>query len=298
MRGTRLPYALLISNPIMKIQTCLFSLLLSPLLLAGDTVTEPKESAEKPAKGASLTEAPPTPTIRSFPLSAIEALGKELYAQHLAIQAAFQALRENDISLANYPVDGWLVEKTDTGRLVYFTRLHEEKEYLGILRIHLPSAGNATIDKLSNEPLSAEQNAALKAMALALNSFESACTPGYRPALIPDPDGEGLLAYALAHNSDPNLIQIGGHHRFSISSDGRSIEQHDALFVDCLVLRKSSVELDEAASLSTHTFSHPLSPTPVEIHLFQSLLHNTAFSIKTPDGTTWKVEKSLISKDN
>src|SRR5262249_38679632 len=89
---------------------------------------------------------------------------------------------------------------------------------------------------LPSEPaLSPEEMAQFRARALALRNIEKPCSDRYNVVTLREPGSSHWLAWALTISSDPDpdLVLIGGQYRFTISDDGQTILQRDALSLGC-----------------------------------------------------------------
>ena len=114
-------------------------------------------------------------------------------------------------------------------------------------------------------PLPALERSAWNARQLALSTKVRLCTPRYNTVVIPADDG-GLhwVVYLLAASTDSDDIVLAGHHRITISGDGKKVLKNEALSKSCLVKKKSQGK-------SAVVVTHLLDPRPIEgqTHLFQ-----------------------------
>ena len=78
----------------------------------------------------------------------------------------------------------------------------------------------------------------------------------------------------------------------TISEDGTEIERIDRLFKSCMVLDRRDALKEGVPAFMVG--SHVVSNTPVETHVFVSLLHNLPLFIVTMDGEKWKIDKGKI----
>jgi hypothetical protein len=98
----------------------------------------------------------------------------------------------------------------------------------------------------------------------------------------------------LAASKDPNEIMAGGHFRVSVAPDGKTAEQVDALSRRLLILPKTPPGSETNKKLLYMT--HLVSGTPVETHVFLSLLHRLPFLVVTGRDSAWTVNGDSISK--
>ncbi|MDB9823465.1 hypothetical protein OAC89_07190, partial [Deltaproteobacteria bacterium] len=231
-------------------------------------------------------------TIREFDLKTIESLGEKIYKQDLLAARATDILFAQNLNLNEYPVRGWLVEQNNKKDEVIFIGEYD-KEYRGVFRISFKNSVAGKFSKLDQEKLTEEQLCQFRARTLALKNIDQPCSQKYNVVILKDIDGDGYLVYALASIADPDVIVVGGHYRFTISEDGKTIEQKDKLFKSCLILDKTPPELKKGDELAAYTMSHVVSNTPVEIHVFLQM-QNKPFYLITPDERMWFIEKGLI----
>lgn len=235
-----------------------------------------------------------TPTIRHFDLKTIEALGQSIYERDSyaakATDILFSEVGEPE-KLTKEGIEGWIVTKDKQKVIVKFVAQIEEA-LLPIYDVTFTSSHEGKLTRIQGKKLLPEELAQFKAKQLALKNIPKFCSPRYNTVVLRDIDGEGFLVYALAATTDPNLVYIGGHYRITISKDGTEIEQIDRLFKSCLVLDRNDVLKDGKPAFMVG--SHVVSNTPVETHVFVSLLHNLPLFIVTMDGEKWKIDKGEI----
>ncbi|MHC4573809.1 MAG: hypothetical protein ACYS76_06710 [Planctomycetota bacterium] len=237
----------------------------------------------------------PQPAIREFDVSTIEELGRRIYERDLYAARATDTLFEEvgtPERLEEEKIRGWIVQETNKEVLVRFIKQVDEN-FAPAYDITFASLDKGTLTKATGK-LSPDESAQFNARQLALKNIPEFFSPRYNTVVLPDVDGKGFLVYALAATTDPDLVLIGGHYRLTVSQDGTKVEQVDRLFKSFLVLSKSDLPKDgETVGLVA---SHVVSNTPVETHVFVSLLHNQPLFIVTMDGEMWKTEKGTISR--
>ncbi|HEY2445699.1 MAG TPA: hypothetical protein VGI20_08185 [Rhizomicrobium sp.] len=119
------------------------------------------------------------------------------------------------------------------------------------------------------------------------------CSDRYNTVALNDPQGDGWLVWAMAATNDPKAVVIGGHYRFTISKDGRNIQQGDALSRACMTLTRPA--LRDATEQGVFV-SQLVALTPVETHLFASLEYKLPLFVGTLDGKTWKIDQGQVSE--
>lgn len=235
--------------------------------------------------------------IREFPIPTIVALGKELYQRDAMAAAAFDALFDTHPEAQNLPVRGWITEITKENRRVYFVQERESKYSLAFV---------ATFQKEGVPKIEDGHGAALPdfvakrftARGTARTAIPKFMTERYNFEVLDAPDGKGFLVYALASTNNPDEIIVGGHYRVTVSADGTKAEQVDALSRSFLVLHKQGGDVPKDAKVVGYSMSHVVSDTPVETHVFVSLLHKAPFYVATSEKDVWRVVNGEISKAN
>lgn len=233
-------------------------------------------------------------TIRAFNLPLIEQLGQAMYAQdQYAAQATEVVFATRGRSNAD-GIRGWLVVPDGAGQRVHFIREGDAGPEIAYDVIFVPGAQPVLAVDVP-KALSDDELAQYRARQLALQSIERPCSDRYNTIVLRDPEqADRWLVWALAGTTDSNKVMIGGHYRFTISADGRAIEARDALSRSCLVLEKSAVPA--GAQPAALTVTHTVSPTPIETHVFLSLLHRQAIYIGTADRSIWAAERGKFRR--
>lgn len=144
----------------------------------------------------------------------------------------------------------------------------------------------------SSEALSENYKVARQTAIAALPKLDSS---KYKFEVLDDPDRSGFLVYALAGSKNPNDVVIGGHYRVTVSADGKNVKSVDALSRSFLVVNKKA-GVPSGATPGFLWMIHLVSPTPIETHVYLSLVHQTPLYVGTADRSIWKVEGGKISK--
>ncbi len=231
--------------------------------------------------------------IREFDLKTIESLGEMIYKQDLRAARATDILLSQNLNLNEYPIRGWLVEQNDKEDEVLFIGEYDG-EYRAVFKISFENNSIGKFTKLDREELTKEQLCQFRARTLALENVDQPCSRNYNVVILKDIDGEGYLVYTLASRSELDAIVVGGHYRFTISEDGKTIEKKDKLFKSCLILDKTPPDLQNGEELAAYTMSHIVSNTPVETHVFLQIQNEKPFYLITPDERMWFIENGLI----
>lgn len=119
------------------------------------------------------------------------------------------------------------------------------------------------------------------------------CGARYNPVVLDDPESDGWLVWTLAATTDANIVPMGGHYRFHISADGRTVEKREQLSNGCLNMdRRQAGQDGQPAALMTTVL---VAPQPLEVHVFLSLLNRLPIYVAAGD-KIWTVEGALIQE--
>ena len=231
--------------------------------------------------------------IRKFDKATIEKLGVAIYEQDIRAAAATDLLFAKKIDPAKEGLRGWIIEGDANAMLVRFIR---EKDGLfeAFYDVTFEGKMKPVIQEPKNRKLSDTQVAQFKARSLALKHITKPASRSYNVVILPDPESEAFLVYALAATTEPNAVMVGGHYRFTVSKDGERIEHCDELFRSFLVLSTKPKDLPPGATLEALTMTTLVSDMPLETHVYLSLLHRMAFYVGTPDQHVWKVQNGKM----
>lgn len=232
---------------------------------------------------------PPAP-IRAFDIATIENLAQQMYAQDRIVWTATDALlaQIDEKKAAREGVRHWITGTRDGHNLVRFIRIRDGVPEAGY-DVTFAGLAEPTVSAPADRTLTADEMAQYNARILALENIERPCSDRYNTIALKDPESDGWLVWALAATLDPNLVLIGGHHRFTITADGKTIRARDALSTSCLRSEKEGGE-------TGHFMSHVVSLTPVETHAFASLSYGRTFHVGTNDGRAWRVDSGRITR--
>lgn len=237
--------------------------------------------------------------IRDFDLATIERLGRAIYDQDVAAwRASDVLLSENragriaDSEMAK--IRGWIVVGTPEEPLVKFIAEGEQGLYAASAYAFYRDEQRArTAEPPPKGPLTETELSHFRARQLAIRHLKRRCSDRYNTVVLPNAGGEGFLVYVLAATGEREVMVVGGHYRFTVSSDGNQIVQADELSMSCLTvsLKPKAGEVPVAAVVT-----HLVSSTPVETHVFLSLLHNSDIAVAVGPETVWMVSKGKIRR--
>jgi hypothetical protein len=237
------------------------------------------------------------PPIRQFDIPNVERLGREMYEQD---QEAWKA---TDILFAKYSRADlqaekqqlWVVDKFPDRDVVRFVDNRDTGPVPAYDVTFFPGK-NPILSAPGETALTPDELAQYNARMLAEKHVNRPCAPTYNTIALKDPEGDGWIVWAMAATTDPAAIMIGGHYRFTISTDGTTLVRSDALSVGCLTIQRpaSKAGLTEQGAF----VSHVVSSLPVETHVFANLTSREPLSVGGPDGRIWKIAQGDITEIN
>jgi hypothetical protein len=234
--------------------------------------------------------------IRSFPLPTIVALGVKLYQQDKIASDASDFLFTSHPEAQKLPLRGWITEYDETVRRVFFVQGPDDQHPSLAYTVTVLLDGSAKVKEDNGSPLPdsiAKRYAARQAAIAAMPKF----APGrnYNFEVLDDPEIKGgFIVYGLASSNDPDEVVVGGHYRVTVAEDGK-VKRVDALSRTFLALNKRENVSKDAAPVSL-IMSHIVSETPIETHVYLSILHSVPLFVSTSEHDFWKVQEGVITK--
>jgi len=224
--------------------------------------------------------------IRAFSVAQTEALGRALYEIQRRTDIAVELLNEHEEPEA-LNVSAWVTEGEPRKLLVRFVRVGDQgpeavldAQYDELLLPSFTSPAQKTLSTFQQS-----QIAARRAVQAAL---DQPCSRHYESVAVRDPEGNGLLLYALAVEELPSEILLGGHYRFSLSPDGEVLRQSDALSTSCVKAPLARLQASDGVR-GVAVRAH-LSDIPLETHVYLSLRYRIALYVVTRDLKMWEVK--------
>ena len=236
--------------------------------------------------------------IRKFDQATIEKLGVAIYEQDIRAATATDMLFAKVTNPVADGLRGWIVEGDAKSMLVRFIR-QTDSGFEAYYDVVFEGKNKPVLQAPKDRKLTAAQLAQYKARTLAIKNIKRPVSKNYNFVILPDPEKDGFLVYALAATTVSTDVMVGGHYRFTISKDGEKLLQSDELFKTPMVLSTKPKGLPPGASLAALTMTTLVSDMPLETHVYLSLLHKMPFYVGTPNNKktqTWKVEKGKIEK--
>ena len=172
---------------------------------------------------------------------------------------------------------GWITNDHEGGVTVLFV-VERDGDYLALYKVETRAGriapdGYAKLDPPM--PLSESQRAQLRARQLASSAGVARCSPAFNTIALPadDRDDGSWHVYLIAATSVSHLLVFGGHHRFTISRDGQTIQDQRAFTKGCIEM--------QTLPGSVAVISHLLDANPTEIHVFLNLLNRHPIGVLT-----------------
>ncbi|HEX9465317.1 MAG TPA: hypothetical protein VGB82_22160 [Alphaproteobacteria bacterium] len=233
------------------------------------------------------------PAIRSFPVATLEKLGMSMAEQAQEASNADEILTAEGRNTETDGIVGWIFDPAADHNRVRFVRERGQKLEAAYDVIFTKSTQPKFVVPAKRD-LTARETAQFRARQLAARGIEKPCSPVYNTLAVKDPGSDRWLVWVLATAADPGAVAVGGHTRFTISADGQTIVSRDALSLGCIVINPAppAPGSQPLASFVTHL----MSDTPVETHVFVSLLYNLPLLVGVPDQSVWRVERGKMQK--
>jgi hypothetical protein len=238
-----------------------------------------------------LTAAAQEP-IRELSLDVIEDLGREIYRLDQAASVATDILFEQRLELDDYPVRGWVVTADGASLLVTFVGEYDG-EYKAVFDVRPGENGKRRFELAQRRELSREEAAQFRARKTAQSAVAEPCAETYNSVVLRDPENDGWIVYWLSATTEPGVMVLGGHYRVMVSANGEEVVASDRLSRSCMNIAQDQSQIRESVAA---VVTHLVSSTPVETHVFQSLLHRKPIYVMTDEETAWVVEGDRIRK--
>jgi hypothetical protein len=218
----------------------------------------------------------------------VEFLGREIYERDKAAWVATDALRSQGHDLGVAGVTGWIVVPSGDHWLVRFVGTVEgsPRSFFDVV------VSGQSPTSVQHYTAGAGLSPRGLSMWTAVRSAEGAgyrrCTPSYNTVVLPDPYSDSWLVYLLAASTEP-AIQVGGHHRFHVSPNGKTVQTATALSKGCLVIPFE----DKSEMIG---FTQMVSDHPLETTTFLSLQHPVPIMFGVPEGSIWVAENGELRR--
>ncbi|WP_271144472.1 hypothetical protein [Brevundimonas sp. NIBR10] len=219
--------------------------------------------------------------IEEWSQAKVIAMGQEIFRQDTASWVATDALVAALGQAGIGEVRGWVVIPDGQNQRVRFFKPAANGVQAGWDVLVTDGRAGAVVpaaDGTLSDEETARWNARLTAAA---NIGALRCSERLNAVVMRDPDSDGWLAWLLTSTTDANIIPMGGHYRFRISADGRTVLRRDQLTNTCLNLPKNQVP--RGAQSVGLVVSQIVSAGPVETHVFLSLQNRIPIYVSAGD---------------
>jgi hypothetical protein len=227
-----------------------------------------------------------------------EQVGRAIFEHDGISGIATDALFRENIAQYEKRVRGWVTLQEEGNWLVRFIGITEMQDvpYAAYYDVRFPKGRPSNGEVIRLDPpqtLGAEKLAMFRARETAMRAMPGRCADRYNPVILPGniAYADGWVVYLLAATTTPGEIMIGGHFRVELSATGTEVKQVLPLSKTCLRQPppSSSPGFEPVALMTTHLISN----TPIETHVYLSLLHRKPIYVATDMGL-WKVEGGKI----
>lgn len=230
-----------------------------------------------------LTQSAPAPVpIEAWSLEKVAAMGREIHIQDRAAWVATDALLEalNDEEEAT--VRGWVVVGEGADRTVRFVKANGDGVQPG-WDIPVRDGQAGEVRPATDAVLPPLQEAAFRARQTAgANPGRLRCAQTMNSVVADDPDSDGWLVWLLASTTEADTLRVGGHYRYRISADGRTMQRRDQLSNGCLDLPRNPPP-GPGGQPGVLLVTQIVSDGPVETHVFLSLQNRVALYVSAQD---------------
>lgn len=230
--------------------------------------------------------------VESWTVEKTGRIGQAMWRQDVAAARATDALLAQSGGRPPEGLIGWIVVDEGEGQRVRFLSGSPEqprafKDVVVDARLRAGQVADPADPVLPEDQIArfAARNAA------AQNFGPLRCAARYNAVVLDDPDGEGWLVWLLASTTQANIVPMGGHYRYHVSADGRTVERREQLSGSCLDMDKNrATQGGQSVGLVTNVI---VAPRPLEVHVFLSLLNSVPIFVLA-DQKVWAVEGARI----
>jgi len=249
--------------------------------------------------GCLLVKGLPIPEDLREDVARAERVGREIFFQDQAAATGTDVLFARVERPDDHGVGGFLTvpEGGEGGagpppsfQVMFFTRDEEPRI---AFRVHVPAREGVkpSLERIDPPaPPSGEERVLIRGRQAALAALEERIQP-INPVVLPGSliGEDGILVYLLASTQE-NRAVFDKHYRVLVSADGRTVKRFEPLSKTAMELPMEPPEKGERVGLFV---SHLLSDSPIETHVFTSMLHRLPVVVDTARGK-WLVEGDRV----
>jgi hypothetical protein len=220
-------------------------------------------------------------------VAAIE-VGTQLFVHDTSAARASDELMSRKIFERDKRIGGWLTDVDAERSTVFVTFIGEENGAPAALhRVSVPAGGRAVAYEALTpaQPLDDSHLARWKARGLAIDAFgkrKDLCSEQHNIVVLPPEPAraEVIRVYVLAATTKSGVIVAGGHFRYEYSADGVHLESQRGFTKSCFEMPAPEKGKGKPVAFM---MTHLLDPTPTEIHVFLSRLHDQTVFVGTEE---------------
>jgi hypothetical protein len=230
---------------------------------------------------ATAQNAPAPVPIEEWSQAKVIAMGQAIYRQDTAAWRATDALLAALSPAEQQTVRGWVVEPSGQDQRVRFLKAAGDGVEAGWDIVVVGDRAGAVTPASDPALTETEQAQYTARQTAAANPGPLRCSASANSVVLHDPDSDGWLVWILTSTTDANVVPVGGHYRYRISADGRSVLHRDQLSNGCLNMRKQSAGPN--GQPAAMVVSQIVSAGPVETHVFLSLQNRIPIYVSAGD---------------
>ncbi|MBB4798529.1 hypothetical protein HNP32_002273 [Brevundimonas bullata] len=241
---------------------------------------------------AQAADAAPPPQVETWSLQQTGAVGSSIFLQDRAAARATDALLARFGGKPPEGLIGWIVVPNGEDQLVRFLVGEPTAPRPGYDIVVDKNGRAGAVIEATDTALTDDQAVRYFARNTAASGIGALrCAARYNAVVLDDPDSDGWLVWLLASTTDANKVPMGGHYRFHVSADGRTLEKREQLSGGCLDLdRRQAQQGGQTVGLMTNVI---VAPQPLEVHVFLSLLNRLPIYVMAGD-KLWAVQGGVI----
>lgn len=232
-------------------------------------------------------------------------LGREINDHDQSAWQVTDALMAVKKTAPTQPI-AFITERADPSHVktIFFVKMGEvwRTYFTGVTEGSTVTSTENFIDDVQSAQASLEQLKQITAQLGLQEAFNrQLCGKPINTVVIPAADEPGALdVYALASETEVNVIQFGGHVKVRVGADGKPEGALKGFSNSCIALPKSSGgKMPEGYKEIAIGITLPpaFGDTPTEIHVFKSLSHKVMLMVMAGD-KTWSVDGDKITLSN
>lgn len=262
----------------------------------------PPSAASTSEDGAGGSRPLPIPGEMKPAIEQAARIGRMLFEYDRAAARASDAVLAHVNGNPPAGVQGWVTVEDGDGHEVFWVGADGGDVLVHfVVRVAADDASPVVQEivpaRLAEPAVAAMFRARALASAEAAARFEAAgvelCPAPYNTVVLPASvrGQDGILVYLLAATTEPDVHILAGHHRLHVSADGTQILDVEPMSKTCVMGRpEGGSDVRTMGAMVTH----PMTPVPLESHVFASLSHGLPIFVVTAADRVWIVDGTTI----